>query len=359
MIALSFQLLTGVVFMALLLCFLIGLAVSYFYFKRKFISTNDSTIQSSELEEENQRLRLRVSSLKAAEERARVLEKTVPDLKRKLERLSTIETRVSSLKEKAGQAANLESEVIDLREEVLNLRAKAESAPVLEKELQTVKASMAGTTEAVGRIRALESELVSSNAKVSEYEAKFKNLSVSTANVDETLISQKDAKIKELSEKICAADGSESELSKVQKSLEASKSSLKLNQEKTKSHLSTIDGQRKRIAELEESDRDTASVSNDSDSSSWIKGTTKLGTPGSDHSDDLKVIKGIGPVMEKTLHSFEITSWEQIAAFTKEDIIKVTDAISAFPGRIERDDWIGGAQALLDLGHPDPKDIKK
>ncbi|MDH3303241.1 MAG: hypothetical protein OES24_22280, partial [Acidimicrobiia bacterium] len=84
---------------------------------------------------------------------------------------------------------------------------------------------------------------------------------------------------------------------------------------------------------------------------SWHEGTTKLGTPGADHVDDLKQIRGIGPVMERTLQSFGIQTWEQVAAFTPDDIEKVTAAIDAFPGRIERDDWMGGAQALLDAGH--------
>ncbi|MEE9333371.1 MAG: hypothetical protein V3U65_04695 [Granulosicoccaceae bacterium] len=59
--------------------------------------------------------------------------------------------------------------------------------------------------------------------------------------------------------------------------------------------------------------------------------------------DDLKRIKGIGPVMEKTLNRLGITSFKQIAEFTKADIQRVSDALKTFPGRIERDDWIGGA----------------
>lgn len=59
--------------------------------------------------------------------------------------------------------------------------------------------------------------------------------------------------------------------------------------------------------------------------------------------DDLKKINGIGPVMEKLLNSFGITSFKQVADFKAVDIAKVTEAIDAFPGRIERDNWVGGA----------------
>ncbi len=84
---------------------------------------------------------------------------------------------------------------------------------------------------------------------------------------------------------------------------------------------------------------------------SWQQGTTELGTPGADHSDDLKAINGIGPVMERTLNDLGIKTWEQIATFTADDIEKVSAAISTFPGRIERDDWVGGASELLASGH--------
>jgi len=64
----------------------------------------------------------------------------------------------------------------------------------------------------------------------------------------------------------------------------------------------------------------------------------------SSEKDDLKKIKGIGPVMEKTLNSLGITSYKQICELTRDDVNKVSAAIATFPNRIERDDWIGGAK---------------
>jgi predicted flap endonuclease-1-like 5' DNA nuclease len=59
--------------------------------------------------------------------------------------------------------------------------------------------------------------------------------------------------------------------------------------------------------------------------------------------DDLKKVRGIGPKLERTLKDLGITSFRQIANFQPEDIAYVTAALSAFKGRIERDDWMGGA----------------
>ncbi len=64
-------------------------------------------------------------------------------------------------------------------------------------------------------------------------------------------------------------------------------------------------------------------------------------------ADDLKKISGVGPALETKLHALGVTRFEQIAAFTPEDIQRVDDALS-FKGRIERDDWVGQARALAD-----------
>ncbi len=63
-------------------------------------------------------------------------------------------------------------------------------------------------------------------------------------------------------------------------------------------------------------------------------------------NDDLKKIHGVGPKIEKLLKGMGITSFLQVANFTPEDIEAVTLALDAFPGRIERDDWVGSADQL-------------
>ncbi len=59
--------------------------------------------------------------------------------------------------------------------------------------------------------------------------------------------------------------------------------------------------------------------------------------------DDLKRVHGIGPKLERLLKDMGITSYRQIAAFRDDDITYVAAAIEAFPGRIERDDWMSSA----------------
>lgn len=62
-------------------------------------------------------------------------------------------------------------------------------------------------------------------------------------------------------------------------------------------------------------------------------------------ADDLKRIKGVGPVIEKTLNGLGIYQFKQVAAFTRDNITWVDKYIS-FPGRIDREEWVSQAKAL-------------
>jgi predicted flap endonuclease-1-like 5' DNA nuclease len=75
--------------------------------------------------------------------------------------------------------------------------------------------------------------------------------------------------------------------------------------------------------------------------------------------DDLTVIKGVGNFIEQKLNSLGIFTYKQISQFDKELIEQVTTGIEFFPGRIERDDWVGQATRLLDIKKDDSTVLKK
>jgi predicted flap endonuclease-1-like 5' DNA nuclease len=66
----------------------------------------------------------------------------------------------------------------------------------------------------------------------------------------------------------------------------------------------------------------------------------RIGRAAASEADDLKEIVGVGPFLERKLHSLGIYTFRQVANFTKEDIDKVNEIIEFFPGRIERDNWV-------------------
>ena len=66
-------------------------------------------------------------------------------------------------------------------------------------------------------------------------------------------------------------------------------------------------------------------------------------------ADDLKLLKGVGPALEKTLNELGFYHFDQVAAWRKKEIDWV-DGNLRFKGRIERDEWIKQAKVLAKGG---------
>ena len=64
--------------------------------------------------------------------------------------------------------------------------------------------------------------------------------------------------------------------------------------------------------------------------------------------NDLTAIEGIGPFLEKKLNDAGVFTYADIAAWDAEKIAEITTKISFFEGRIEKDNWVGQAQKLID-----------
>ncbi|MEM7719247.1 MAG: 50S ribosomal protein L21 [Pseudomonadota bacterium] len=62
-------------------------------------------------------------------------------------------------------------------------------------------------------------------------------------------------------------------------------------------------------------------------------------------ADDLKLLSGVGPALEKKLREAGVTSFAQIAAWGPEEIADMDEKLS-FKGRIERDGWVEQATTL-------------
>jgi len=62
--------------------------------------------------------------------------------------------------------------------------------------------------------------------------------------------------------------------------------------------------------------------------------------------DDLRMIKGIGPSIEKTLNDLGVYRFHQIAEMSEYEIDRVAQQLKGFRSRIYREDWIGQARDL-------------
>ncbi len=71
-----------------------------------------------------------------------------------------------------------------------------------------------------------------------------------------------------------------------------------------------------------------------------------LDAPRAGGADDLKKIKGVGPKMEKLCNKLGFWHFDQIAAWTTDEVAWVDANLEGFKGRVSRDDWVAQAKLL-------------
>ena len=69
-----------------------------------------------------------------------------------------------------------------------------------------------------------------------------------------------------------------------------------------------------------------------------------LASPGA--PDDLRLIVGVGPVLERMLQQLGVATYRQIARWTERDIDDFDARLPEFHGRVRRDDWVTQAREL-------------
>lgn len=67
-------------------------------------------------------------------------------------------------------------------------------------------------------------------------------------------------------------------------------------------------------------------------------------------ADDLKRIKGVGPKMEQLCNSLGFYHFDQIAAWTPDEVQWVDQNLQGFKGRVSRDTWVDQARLLASGG---------
>jgi len=65
-------------------------------------------------------------------------------------------------------------------------------------------------------------------------------------------------------------------------------------------------------------------------------------------ADDLKMIKGVGPKLEKLLNDMGFYHFDQIAKWTEDEVSWVDQNLEGFKGRVSRDSWVEQAKLLAE-----------
>lgn len=76
------------------------------------------------------------------------------------------------------------------------------------------------------------------------------------------------------------------------------------------------------------------------------KAAPKKAAPKPKIPDDLELLKGVGPKLNKLLGTLGVSSFDQVANWSAADIRDVDSKLGAFAGRITRDNWIDQAKLL-------------
>jgi predicted flap endonuclease-1-like 5' DNA nuclease len=75
-----------------------------------------------------------------------------------------------------------------------------------------------------------------------------------------------------------------------------------------------------------------------------------LSAPRGGKSDDLKVIEGVGPAMEKLLNEHGIYHLDQIAGWGPAEVAWMDGNLKGFKGRVTRDKWVAQAKLIGEVG---------
>jgi len=95
------------------------------------------------------------------------------------------------------------------------------------------------------------------------------------------------------------------------------------------------------------SDVGTEASTADTETAAMLEKPLALDGPVAGQADDLTVIGGVGPKIQEVLNELGIYHYDQIAAWSLENMAWVDDHLS-FSGRIMRERWIEQAKVLVD-----------
>jgi NADH-quinone oxidoreductase subunit E len=70
-------------------------------------------------------------------------------------------------------------------------------------------------------------------------------------------------------------------------------------------------------------------------------------------ADDLKLIWGVGPALEKLLNKIGVWHFDQIANWSAKELSWVDDKLEGFKGRAKRDEWVKQSKKLAKGWRPE------
>ena len=290
-------------------------------------------------------------SLKETFKRRDELQRQLKDIRVKLEATtaqrdqlkSTVENRELKNKSSANESKEKDDKIFHLSRELTSWQSRVpplvekfqerdKQARALEAELETVRARLASFEEMA---RTNETRMESVDA-----DSMLDGLDVSNEPHSDTAART----VAELQDQIHDAAGDDAEMEQEPEAVEEFTAS---DNELLPEDIFVEEGDDETAGEPDAdtgTDTDTEKAEDDL-FTSVNKYLDDVAEPGDD-KDDLKKIKGVGPVIEKTLNELGIFLFNQIAEMSEFEIDRVAQRLKGFRSRIYREDWMGQARDL-------------
>lgn len=318
------------IILILLVAFLIGFITAWFLYRRKKSDVNVNV--KNESSNDHLSVKLMNDKLNHKDEQIAELEKE----------LANVEFQLKDAKNgNLNLVANVDGDEDTNVSKVEELEAKLEEA--------NLKLENANSIEMASNVNA--SKIAELEAELNEANLKLKNASVEVdGNIHIEKIKELEAKLSEANLKLENAssevngDTNVNKIAELEASLAAAQLKLKeyeaLLQKGIKVDASKFEYKPLSAAQLAEFEAKAAADPN------FPKEKLDIPVVKADYAsdkDNLKLIKGVGPFIEFKMNALGIQNFQQVMNFTEDDIEKVTNAITFFPGRIKRDNWVDQA----------------
>jgi predicted flap endonuclease-1-like 5' DNA nuclease len=249
---------------------------------------------------------------------------------------------IATLKTWVEQLAPKDADIARLRARVDELEPFVERSRRLEREQELDR------TRAAASLHSKAQELEAQHAHVKDIDEQLTRLRIQVQDdrirFDATL-QERDSEIQRLRETI-------EELNRFRDEVEKKDIALREAEERRVMDISEreeeIGALRKRLVEYRVAQRfgtpSKATGSVESTAQSTPATGRQTGKDRSQQKDDLKQIRGIGPVMERVLNRMGMFTFRQIAEWNERDVEHMASELHTFPDRIRHDNWIAGAK---------------
>ena len=233
--------------------------------------------------------------------------------------------------------------------EIARLRAHThELEPFLEKSRRLEREQEQDRTRAAAALQATEQELTQTRARLQAIELDLANLrtqSQEDLTRFENTLQEREAEIQKLRATVDELDLLRSEVEKKDIALREAEERRVMDVSEREEEIGAL---RKRLVEYRVAQRFSAQAKSAGGTESRSPNTpAPTGIAGKSHpsqKDDLKQIRGIGPVMERVLNRMGMFTFRQIAEWKEHDLEHMASELNTFPDRIRHDNWIDGAK---------------